>query len=120
MKYVIEIHELDLAPVEWNKKESWPHTGLFTVKNESYSLYHVSNESDSVGYISYQEIFKKTPYVDADAKLIAAAPELLEALKDAVQQLAFLKSIGVQSSTIDAEIRKSRAAIGKATGEQHE
>lgn len=65
MKYVIEIHELDTVPTEWNKRESWPHIGLFTVKNESYSLYHVSNESDSVGYISYPELFKKTPYVEA-------------------------------------------------------
>lgn len=51
----------------------------------------------------------------ANARLIAAAPELLEALKDAIQELEFLKSIGVQSSTIDAEIRKSRVAIAKAT-----
>lgn len=65
MKYVIEIHELDLAPVEWNKKESWPHNGLFTVKNESYSLYYVQEGSDSVGYISYPEFFKKTPYAEA-------------------------------------------------------
>jgi hypothetical protein len=50
----------------------------------------------------------------ANAKLIAAAPDLLAALKDAAQALAFLKSIGIQSSTIDAEIRKSRVAISKA------
>jgi hypothetical protein len=41
-------------------------------------------------------------------------PDLLAALKDATQALVFLKSIGVQSSTIDAQIRKSRAAISKA------
>jgi hypothetical protein len=65
MKYVIEIHEVDVAPTDWNLKKSWPHAGLFVAKNESYSLYHVSEESDNVGYISYPEFFKKTPYAES-------------------------------------------------------
>ncbi len=65
MKYVIEIHELDVAPTEWIRKSSWPHAGLFTVKSEGYSLYHVTDESESVAYISYPDLFKKTPYVEA-------------------------------------------------------
>ncbi len=65
MKYVIEIHELDVAPTDWNLKKSWPHVGLFTAKNESYSMYHVTNESEHVAFISYPEFFKKTPYVEA-------------------------------------------------------
>ncbi len=65
MKYVIEIHELDTVPAEWDKKKSWPHAGLFTVKNESYSMYHVTNESEHVGFISGPEFFKKTPYAES-------------------------------------------------------
>jgi hypothetical protein len=64
MKYVIEIHEVDVAPTEWNLKKSWPHLGLFTVKNETYSLYHVTNESENVAFISYPDLFKRTPYVE--------------------------------------------------------
>jgi len=65
MKYVIEIYELDSVPAEWDKKKSWPHTGLFTVKSESYSMYHVTDSSEHVGYITNPEFFKKTPYVEA-------------------------------------------------------
>lgn len=48
----------------------------------------------------------------ANARLIAAAPELLEALKDAESELACQPRIN--SYVID----KVRAAIAKATGEQ--
>jgi len=65
MKYVIEIHELDTVPAEWNKRESWPHVGLFTAKTETYSMYHVTNESEHVAFITYPEFFKRTPYVEA-------------------------------------------------------
>ena len=64
MKYIIEIKELDRAPEDWNKRSSWPAVGLYTVKNESYSLYHVSDKSESVGYISFPDYFKQTPYED--------------------------------------------------------
>lgn len=48
--------------------------------------------------------------MDADARLIAAAPELLEALKEIVAQSDADEWNGVSTS-------KARAAIAKATGE---
>jgi hypothetical protein len=70
----------------------------------------ISNADETI-VIGYAHNYK-TPRVqtDANARLIAAAPELLEALKDAVCAL--------QCSGKDwpAET-KARAAIAKATGE---
>lgn len=63
MKFVIEIKELDSAPKEWTVRSNWPSTGLYKVKNESYSLYQVLETG--VGYISYPEMFMTTPYVEA-------------------------------------------------------
>lgn len=53
----------------------------------------------------------------ANTRLIAAAPELLEALSDAEEALSFLQdrmAVKVNPPTLD----KIRAAIAKATGEQ--
>lgn len=58
-----------------------------------------------------------------DARLIAAAPELLEALKDVAQTLAWMQNGKCRGfsdgllSTQDA-LDKARVATNKATGEQ--
>jgi len=51
---------------------------------------------------------------EANARLIAAAPELLEALKDA------LCCLEVCGKDYDYAVGKASAAIAKATGEQNE
>lgn len=53
----------------------------------------------------------------ADARLIAAAPELLEALYGVEIRLSALESIGIELDN-DQEVilREARAAIAKATG----
>ena len=54
---------------------------------------------------------------DADACLIAAAPELLEALENLLKVLGDLEGgIGLQYNEADI----ARAAIAKAKGEEHE
>jgi hypothetical protein len=54
------------------------------------------------------------PSIDANARLIAAAPDLLEALKDAVSRQAYREGSGPNWW------ENARAAIAKATGEHHE
>ena len=63
-------------------------------------------------------------HVDANARLIAAAPELLEALKDLAQSIVW-KEFGECRGFSDSmplpvitSVEKARAAIAKATGEQ--
>ena len=59
--------------------------------------------------------FDQDPH-DADARLITAAPELLEALKDAINRIkSSLKLLNCDDEFIDREIAKARSAIAKAT-----
>ena len=53
----------------------------------------------------------KLDQLKANARLIAAAPELLEALEEIVSA-----ADGDGWSQLDADLRKARAAIAKATG----
>lgn len=76
------------TPGPWPTRESATHV---TVTNASgYAVFHDD---------------KRIPGVMADARLIAAAPELLDACKAAL-------------SDDQPYIEKCRAAIAKATGEQ--
>jgi hypothetical protein len=61
MKYVIEIKEIDEAPKEWSIASNWPCAGLYTAKNESYSMYLVLEGVHNVSYISNPEFFKSVP-----------------------------------------------------------
>ena len=52
---------------------------------------------------------------EANARLIAAAPELLEALQ---KMLPELRGLSIVSDTAAEMLREAEAAIAKATGEQ--
>ena len=52
---------------------------------------------------------------EANARLIAAAPELLEALKTCELRLTYLAQ---ESIAVGYELKAARAALAKATGEQ--
>lgn len=55
---------------------------------------------------------------EADARLIAAAPDLLEACKDAHRKLDMIYDARLNTPlTVGAEIDQLEAAIAKATGE---
>lgn len=76
------------------------------------------SEADSCGYEvahilnPYKGCVGARDRVDANARLIAAAPELLEALE---KTQILLERMGMQSSD---EYQENRAAIAKATGQQ--
>ena len=61
---------------------------------------------------------KRIPGVMADARLIAAAPELLEALRGMLELDEDHHQRGHCDDDVCAEVLKARAAIAKATGEQ--
>jgi hypothetical protein len=64
-------------------------------------------ESNNEGYRQSEVVFHRSV---ANARLIAAAPELLEALTH------ILSEYDAPNSLNDAAFRKARAAIAKATG----
>ena len=74
MKYIIDIIEIDSLPDNYFSRESWPSEGIFQVKSETYSLYHVSGSS--VNYISYpQKAFLSNPFKETPKE--PTVPELL-------------------------------------------
>ena len=77
-------------------------------------------------YVDYRGIRAadpKTAIAEANARLIAAAPDLLESLEDSVlcidaaRQTIFKADGIIDHRTISAHLEKARAAIDKATGE---
>lgn len=76
-------------------------------------LNHITtSDGETVAVVSYEQ----SGYVQGNTSLIAAAPELLEALEDCyseLNQLAFLSGDNLAKLTLD----KARAAIDKAKGE---
>lgn len=86
--------------------------GLAEVKNDSGRIIHlVPIDSEKLSLLTVfddGETYFGAVYLDSDARLIAAAPDLLEALED------LLKNTGIHGQWAD----KARAAIAKATGEQ--
>ena len=61
--------------------------------------------------------FNKTPRTEADARLIAAAPELLEALEELMSDVLDIRGVDVEEYKPEG-FKRARAAIAKATGEQ--
>lgn len=69
-----------------------------------------------------QQIATVNPYRlawrDADARLIAAAPEMLEALESLVERCSHLKNLNGVQDIIAKQIDDAKAAIAKARGKQ--
>ena len=72
---------------------------------------------DERGYIALS-LTRDDPVVDlAHARRIAAAPALLEALRNAVLQIEYLHEKFQETGSGNTIIARSRAAIAAATGE---
>lgn len=94
--------DLKHTPGPWSIRESSTHVSVIGANGEA--LFHDC---------------KSIPLVLEDARLIAAAPELLEALDGMLQIYGGNKDWnGLKSSTELDCIEQARAAIAKATGVQ--
>jgi hypothetical protein len=96
-------NESQHTPGPWELIPSTPKPGI----RQSYTLWHDDGNED--GY-TIGGLDKVHP---VNARLIAAAPELLEACEAALEQLDFLCADGVSSEHVKALLC---AAIAKATG----
>jgi hypothetical protein len=54
--------------------------------------------------------------IDADAHLVSAAPDLLEALEQAVREISAMNDM-LETPIYDSDIKRWKAAIAKARGE---
>lgn len=93
------------TPGPWNFKPA----------NASHKTRYISSPDDSSGG---NWIVANILHSDADARLIAAAPELLEALQALFENCAMIHKNwgdGDNSRAADNAIERARAAIAKAT-----
>lgn len=105
-----------LAPMNTNTMKSTPTPGPWTLTRDSYRHYvNIPTEPPSSYVFSLRD--------EANARLIAAAPELLEAAKALVDCIDGITARGsghwvadMNTSTITAfQMRNIRAAIARAT-----
>lgn len=102
------------TPGPWRVREMVRHGQL-------HGYFVAANDVNGFAYDA--EILGEDEYRDglgrwaADANLIAAAPELLEALIDAGLQITYLhEKLGSDTGTGNASLARIRAAIAKAEG----
>ena len=103
------------------------HTqGPWSVGKVSHKKQRVDIDSlhadQTVGHQTWRGLARAYKYKDmpaegtavmlANARLIAAAPELLEALTDCVEHMHWTQPLG------EAALKKAKAAIAKATGSE--
>ena len=83
------------SPAPWSIRQSATHVTVVTASCDA--IFHDD---------------KRLPGVMEDARLIAAAPELLEALADCVAHMHWTQQQG------EAALKKAKAVIAKATGSE--
>ncbi len=87
----------------------------FLSQNTPARMIYVQNEDKVITSISYKDEFANCnkEEAEANAKLIAAAPELLEALKEALKEMRLIDNI--YPDRVVLRISQAEAAIKKAT-----
>jgi hypothetical protein len=92
----------------------------FPGANDGRTICLVSTKRDEREDIGggYQVVYRHIPTADADARLIAASPELVEALRDLVGLLAGDNYDGGSdwNAAMDERLSKVRAALSKTGG----
>jgi hypothetical protein len=85
--------------------------------------WRVIHKPEAIGFAEYEvawsddgELVCDVVYEEADAHLIAAAPDLLDAVKSL---LPWAESASYGGPDIAADIEQARTAIAKALGEEH-
>jgi len=96
------------TPGPWNVSEEWDGTSI------KAGQFHVTHTIQSCGFHSPEEDKAVT---QANARLIAAAPDLLEALILLEHEMVESGNAGSTDYGWSPAIEKTRAAIAKATRE---
>lgn len=93
------------------------HTAGVWIPHFDGNRWFVRLQEDALqfGYVEICEVNGPEHEDEANARLIAAAPELLEAAKEAIQELG---RIGHQDNPEFPEFQKLCAAVDKAEGDQ--
>lgn len=101
------------TPGPWHLEEMGYNSSSYYIRGSSESGDRLTIGKGAVAHIPRSTV---NP-MEANARLIAAAPELLEALKAMIDAERVYES-GVRSSEELAALEKAHAAITKATGRE--
>jgi len=117
------------TPGPWRLYEAantyYIHAEAGSYQREGQTCYYIGGLYDRDSFVADLIVTNQGPSGDANARLIAAAPELLEALQ-AVLAMADTTAPRKQDDAItwrendDLARGKALAAIAKATGDNHE
>jgi hypothetical protein len=102
----------------FNPEHTWDVSNDEASTSESAAIWAGGKVIALVVYSSDSFYPGSHPSVDANARLIAAAPELLDVLKSAVQCLNEYKHTGYMTGW-DKSLSDARLIIAKATGENN-
>jgi hypothetical protein len=110
--------ETKFTPGPWSQahretRTSWGYsTEVFTPRNDEVvaTVAWYPRDADEGGAIG--------TYREANAHLIAAAPELYEALVHFIEDPTFQVAVGGNPNVVDRMLDHARAALAKARGDQ--
>lgn len=106
------------TPGPWHVRNAGPHWNNPAIPN--YRVVRTPTPSGPHGYdVAWSpdgELVAEHVYEDADARLIAAAPDLLAACRDLVSVLPDPDDMEDPDDVVRSRIIRARAAIAKATG----